>query len=384
MRMKFLTAVISLSTIINIWAQNGKEHFEKCFDALKEAKTLSIVGEFRGYGKNKGKVIETIGEINLVKDGLKILKYKSVAESHVALLDKKYNDRDLYDGTNVYIYDENNKLLNKGAWDSSGKKYLGYSRILYINLIKNFEIFDENKLSVTKIDSKNGYILSLSNTANSGEIQLHFNFENPLPYKIIRYNEKNNKDDYVELKLSEIKSNILFSKDFFTLESFNTENKIIKKANPNKSVSQEKSNTSLLSINSLAPQWELINQDGIKKKLSDYKGRVVVLDFWATWCAPCVQAQPKLQSIHKKYKDVVVLGMNFNDKKNINLKEYRVKKNLSYEMMLNTEKIAKLYKVISLPTAYVIDKSGKIIFSSIGYSENKEKELVRAVENALE
>jgi thiol-disulfide isomerase/thioredoxin len=134
-------------------------------------------------------------------------------------------------------------------------------------------------------------------------------------------------------------------------------------------------NSTLLPIGTIAPEWELQNSEGKKRKLSDFKGKIVVMDFWATWCAPCIQSQPNFQALHENHKDIVVLGMDFNDQENIDLNKYKLRKKLGYEMILNAEKIGAIYKVAGLPTVYVIDQSGKIAYSSMGYSEKTENEL---------
>lgn len=136
----------------------------------------------------------------------------------------------------------------------------------------------------------------------------------------------------------------------------------------------------LLPVETKAPDWVLLNSDKMERKLSDFKGKVVLLDFWATWCPPCLRAQPFLQGIHEKYDDVVVIGMDFNERKRVDLNTYKAKRNISYEMMYNSEKIGRLYKINVLPTLYIIDKSGKIAYSSFGYSEKDEDRIIAAIE----
>jgi thiol-disulfide isomerase/thioredoxin len=142
------------------------------------------------------------------------------------------------------------------------------------------------------------------------------------------------------------------------------------------------SNSDLLPVGTMAPEWSLKNSDGQLRKLRDYKGKIVLMDFWATWCAPCVQSQPKLQSIQEKYKDVVVLGMDYNDQENVDLNKYKLRKKLNYEMIMNAEKIGAVYKVVGLPTVYVIDPTGKIIHAGLGYGEREEAQLTAVIENA--
>src|SRR5690606_36824638 len=143
--------------------------------------------------------------------------------------------------------------------------------------------------------------------------------------------------DYISLTLTNVRYDVSFPVAFFETENLSS-SKINNLNNVfTQSLLDNRSSTTLLPNGAKAPDWELLNSDGIKKRLSDFKGKAVVLDFWATWCAPCVQAQPLLQSIHDKYKDVVFLGMNYNDKAGINLNDYKEEKKISYEMILNAE-----------------------------------------------
>jgi len=142
---------------------------------------------------------------------------------------------------------------------------------------------------------------------------------------------------------------------------------------------------SLLKTGISAPEWELTNADSQVRKLSDFKGKIVIMDFWATWCAPCVAYQPRLQSIHENYsdKDVVVLGMDCNETQRVDFAAYKKRKKISYEIIQNSEKIGDTYKVQGIPVLYVIDRSGKIIHASLGYSEKAEAKLISVIEKAI-
>ena len=75
--------------------------------------------------------------------------------------------------------------------------------------------------------------------------------------------------------------------------------------------------------------------------------------------------------------------MDYKEKPGIDLNEFKAKKKITYEMFLNAEKIAGLYQIAALPTIYVINKSGKIIYAGLGYNEKECSELLIIVENAV-
>jgi thiol-disulfide isomerase/thioredoxin len=143
-----------------------------------------------------------------------------------------------------------------------------------------------------------------------------------------------------------------------------------------------KSNTepTLLANGTPAPDFTAYTPDGKPVKLSDYKGKVVVLDFWATWCGPCQSSMPHLEKIYRQVrdKDVVVLALCVWDEKDAYKKWVAAKKGVfSFPTLFDPagraeNNIAKAkYQVTGIPTQYVIDKAGRIAASTIGYSEGQ-------------
>lgn len=136
----------------------------------------------------------------------------------------------------------------------------------------------------------------------------------------------------------------------------------------------------LLPVGQQAPDWNLMNSKKDFIKLSDFKGKIVLLDFWASWCAPCIRAQPTLESIHQNYKNVVVLGINIQEGKDIDLESYKNKNALNYELIKGSEEMAKDYRVEVLPVVYLIDENGIILYAGFGYNEKKKAEIIEVIE----
>lgn len=119
-----------------------------------------------------------------------------------------------------------------------------------------------------------------------------------------------------------------------------------------------------------APDFELYDQFGKLHKLSDYKGSVVFLNFWATWCPPCQKEMPDIQALYDKYEDsgdssVVVLGVaapNLGNEGSVeDITSFLEKNSYSYPVLMDTsgELFAKYY-ISSYPTTFMIDKEGNI------------------------
>ena len=122
-----------------------------------------------------------------------------------------------------------------------------------------------------------------------------------------------------------------------------------------------------------APDFSLKDVAGNSFKLSDYAGKVKIIDFWATWCPPCRMEIPDFQSLHEKYSagDFVMIGISLDDNSEI-VKNFIDQYKVTYPIVMGNEDVANSYGGIrGIPTTFVVDKEGKVYKKYIGYTEGK-------------
>lgn len=122
-------------------------------------------------------------------------------------------------------------------------------------------------------------------------------------------------------------------------------------------------------IGDYAYDFEISSIVGENVKLSDFKGKAVIINFWATWCEPCKIEMPEFEKFYAEYGDEVeILAINITSRE---ISEKAVQSfiddhNLTFPILLDTDSVFRHYEVINLPTSIFVDKDGKIIGSHAG------------------
>lgn len=133
-------------------------------------------------------------------------------------------------------------------------------------------------------------------------------------------------------------------------------------------------------ISEPAPEFTLIDLDGKKISLKDLKGKTIIIDFWATWCGPCLASFPGMKKAVERYKDnpdVRFLFINTWEREgNIkqNAKDFITKNDYPFQVLLDEKnEVIEKYKVSGIPTKFIIDKDMNIKFMSVGYSGSEDQ-----------
>lgn len=145
-------------------------------------------------------------------------------------------------------------------------------------------------------------------------------------------------------------------------------------------------------LDETAPSFALYNLEGKKTDIADLKGKVVIVDFWATWCGPCKASFPGMQKVVDKYKAdpnvkfVFVDTWEQGEDKKKDAEDFITKNKYTFDVLMDLQdKVVAQFQVDGIPTKFVIDKEGKIRFKAVGFDGNDEKlmqELTAMIEMA--
>jgi len=139
------------------------------------------------------------------------------------------------------------------------------------------------------------------------------------------------------------------------------------------------------SSNGPAPQFTLAARGGNEVSLAQYRGKVVMINFWASWCGPCRQEMPLLENIYKKYGKLgfTLLGVNVEpDSKAAD--DWLKQTPVSFPILYDKEsKVSKLYDVAGMPSTVIIDRKGNVRVLHKGYKPGDENEYLDSIRSLI-
>ncbi len=133
---------------------------------------------------------------------------------------------------------------------------------------------------------------------------------------------------------------------------------------------------SMLQVDSPAPKFKLPSLSGGEMSLDQFKGKIVMLDFWATWCGPCRMTMPLLEKLQKEYpNDLVLLAINLQESKDV-VSDYVRKQGIDSRVLLDEEgSVGAVYGTESIPMQVLVDKNGIVRHVQIGFSPRMSSQL---------
>lgn len=135
------------------------------------------------------------------------------------------------------------------------------------------------------------------------------------------------------------------------------------------------------------PAWSMKTLSGKTLNNATTKGKVVLLDFWASWCGPCKAASPTMEALHKSHssKGLIVVGSNgLESKKGPSFAQaYQKKNKYSYTFSFDNDSLMDKLKIQGVPTFILIDKKGKVAYVATQWTDKVKSDLTKAVEAAV-
>ncbi|MFN7676710.1 TlpA family protein disulfide reductase [Flavobacterium sp.] len=145
--------------------------------------------------------------------------------------------------------------------------------------------------------------------------------------------------------------------------------------------------SSLVQLNETAPEFSFTTNDGKTVKLSDYKGKVILINFFATWCGPCMKEMPYIQKdLWEKLKknDTFIILSFGRDHSQEEVNKFIETKKFTFPIFADKDKsIYNLFATKYIPRNYLIDSNGKVIYASTGFSEKEFEELKATIDKHL-
>jgi len=130
-----------------------------------------------------------------------------------------------------------------------------------------------------------------------------------------------------------------------------------------------------------APDFNLEDQDGNFMKMSDFKGKVVIINFWATWCPPCRKEMPSMQRAWEKLKQegIVMLAINVGEDSD-QIFAFTAEYPVEFPLLMDRDSsVVRQWKVRGLPTTYIVNPAGKLVYQAIGDREWDSDEIMNQI-----
>ncbi len=138
------------------------------------------------------------------------------------------------------------------------------------------------------------------------------------------------------------------------------------------------------SVKGKGADFILEDLSGNEVSLKDFRGKVVMLEFWATWCPPCRASVPELIDLHERFqgRDFALIAISLDNSKSA-VKDFVDEFNIPYIMLMNDGGVDEQYGVFSIPTSFIVGRDGKVVSKHAGYGEGMIDGIIEDIEELL-
>ncbi|WP_255067302.1 TlpA disulfide reductase family protein [Lacihabitans sp. LS3-19] len=402
-----LKSLDSVKNILTKLFQNGITSSEKRISEIKYGENSNTIFEDIDYLLNSNHELTTFQRIDLVNYKLAVLLYQNrieIFESVFSKAQKEYPKILLYSflahnfNEYAYSYFKGNKLDLANLFSKQSLRFysnLDTLSISYGNSLDTYAsiIYASGDLNnATKYQSKAVELMNLQNDTSNQRLIEYLNEARNFP-EIINVGRK--------IIKANTSTNLIDSLYKNALKKLNKEDPDYLKLKKDAFQKKQKEILSKI-INQKAQDFALFDLNGKTVQLKDYKGKILIIDFWATWCKPCLASFPAMKKLQNEFKDKNVKFVfistleHVNTSDSINLTEKilelaNIRHFNEFEILIDQKnsksgdfKMALDYNVQGIPAKFIVDKNGNLRYKSVGFgSEDKLRFEIDTVVNFL-
>jgi peroxiredoxin/outer membrane lipoprotein-sorting protein len=382
-----LLLVVAFAAPAQAETPDARATLEKAATTAKALEAATYEADFRAEGAVAAMLPDQAGWIALARSGRKLPRLRANTWSVETDGSAQIGVEVVSDGESVGVIYHDKKQYLQNTGHAANSLLAAWGGLFLWDLISDSPYKQEllsqdlTYVGTETVDEVPCDVIEAVISAGKVRVRWYFGQEDGLPRRMQRVLSEEVGGGKVTLALTRMNPSPNVSDELFSLH-VPQDYELRDLRSLNRAVQQRAAGSdTLLAVGSVAPDWTLKTPTGESVALQDLRGKVVVLDFWATWCRPCIAGMPAMQQIHEQYsgKPVAVYGVSTMER--LDPAEFMRSAGFGYGLLLDGDRAARKYRAMRLPTYYVIGPDGTIIYASTG--TGRQEQIKAAIDKAL-